>query len=200
MKKLLLLFSLICMAYASYAQEDVYKKIATETCDCIKKKNYDYSKINKADVEMALGFCMLESARNNKVPVDVNNMEEMTALGQKVGMQMAPICPEVFQALVDTGDETEQLEEVDDTEYFTVAGKISSVEEKDFVYVTLKGEDGKDVKFIWLYYFAGSDDFKDSPKKLMGKQANLTYIVLEVFDPKTKAYKSMNILSGLELK
>jgi hypothetical protein len=197
MKKLILLFSLICISLVSYAQDDVYKTIATETCDCIKKKNYDYSNVSKADVEMALGFCMLESAKKNKIAIDVNNMEEMTALGQKVGMQMAPICPEVFQALVGAKEET--VEE-DDTEYFTVAGKINSVEEKDLVFINLKDGDGKDFKFIWLYYFAGSDDFKDSPKKLIGKEVTLTYIVLEVFDPKTKAYHSVNILSGLELK
>jgi hypothetical protein len=199
MKKAALVLSLICLAFVSYAQEDVYKTIASETCDCIKKKNYDYTKISKGDVEMALGFCMLESAKKNNVNVDVNDMEGMTALGQKVGMQMAPICPEVFQALADTKDE-EQVEGEDDTEFFTVEGKITSVEEKDFVFVTLKGNDGKDVKFIWLYYFGGSDDFKAAPKKLTGKQVSLTYMVLEVFDPKTKAYYSANILSGLELK
>lgn len=199
MKKLLLLSSLICIAVASYAQEDVYKTIATETCDCIKKKNFDYSKVSKGDVEMALGICMLESAKKNKVDVSVDNIEDMTALGQKVGMQMAPICPEVFQALVGSEDEA-QVEEEDDTEFFTLEGKISSVEERDFVYLNLKGSDGKDVKFIWLYYFGGSDDFKAAPKKLMGKQVSLTYIVLEVFNPKTKEYQSMNILSGLELK
>ncbi len=199
MKKLLLLSSLICIAVVSYAQEDVYKTIATETCDCIKKKNFDYSKVSKGDVEMALGFCMLESAKKNKVDIDVNNIENMTSLGQKVGMQMAPICPEVFQAMVGTKDE-EQAEEAENTEFFTMQGKISSVEEKDFVYLNLKGSDGKDVKFIWLYYFEGSDDFKTAPKKLMGKQVSLTYMVLEVFNAKTKEYQSMNILSGLELK
>ena len=198
MKKIIFLLSLIFVAFTSFAQEDVYKTIANETCDCIKKKNYDYATVSKADVEMALGFCMLESAKKNKIAIDVNNMEEMTALGQKVGMQMAPICPEVFQALVGTKEEA--VEEEDDTEYFTVSGKINSVEEKDFVFVNLKDGDGKDFKFIWLYYFAGSDDFKDIPKKLIGKEVTLTYILLEVFDPKTKAYHSLNILSGLELK
>lgn len=200
MRKLILLFSLICISLVSYAQDDVYKTIAKETCDCLAKKNFDYKKVGKAEIQMALGLCMMESAQKNNLIIDVSNPEQMTELGQKIGMQMAPICPEVFQAFTEDAEELMGQEEEEGPEYFTFSGKVKSVEEKDFFYINVKESTGKENKFIWLYYFEGSDDFKDDPKKLIGKDVTITYMLLEVLQPKSKVYYNLNVISGLEIK
>lgn len=200
--KLLFLFVLTAISFPSFSQtEDVYKTIAKETCECMAKKNLDYTTASKADVQMTLGVCMLESAQRNKLEMDMGNVQAMTELGQKVGIQMAPLCPEVFKALINPDEQTEEVVEAeDDTEYFTLTGKVKSIEEKEFIYVTLKEASGKEQKFIWLYYFEGSDEFKNEPKKLIGKDVAITYIVLEVFQPKSKVYYNLNIISGLEIR
>lgn len=199
--KILALFVLVTASLTSFSQtDDVYKTMAKETCECIGKKKFDYATASRADVEMALGLCMMESAQRNKLEMDMSNVQEMTELGQKVGLQMAPICPEVFKAFTRTDDQSEEaVEEIDDTEYFTLAGKVKSVEEKDFIYITVKDDSGQEHKFLWLYYFDGSDEFKNEPKKLIGKDVTITYIQLEVFQPKSKSYNNTKILSGLEI-
>ena len=201
--KSLLLLVLTVISFEGFSQTDeVYKTIAKETCECIGKKNYDYSKADRADVEMTLGLCMLESAQKNKVSVDISDTEAMTALGEKIGLLMVSVCPDVFKVFMNKEEPEEQVEEIeeDETEYFTVAGTIKSIEEKDFFYINLKDESGKDYKFIWLYYFQGSDDFKEDPKKLIGKKVEITYILLEALHPKSKVYYNLNIISGLQMK
>jgi hypothetical protein len=199
--RILFLLILTTVSLPVFSQtDDVYKTIAKETCECLAKKNYDYATAGKAEVQMTLGLCMMESAQRNKLTMDIGNTQAMTELGQKVGLQMAPLCPEVFKAFLNTEEQAEEpMEEEDDTEYFTLSGKVKSIEEKDFLYVTLKEASGKEHKFIWLYYFEGSDDFKDDPKKLVGKDVSITYILLEVFQPKSKVYYNLNIISGLEM-
>ena len=197
--KNLLLFILTVISVQAFSQtDDTYKTVAKETCECIGKKNYDYEKADRADVELTLGLCMLESAQKNKLPIETTDTEAMTKLGEKVGAMMVGICPDVFKVFIDREDR-EEVEE-DDTEYFTATGTIKSMEEKDFLYLNLKDEAGQDVKFIWLYYFQGSDDFKDDPKKLVGKKVEITYIQLEVLQPKSKVYYKLNIISGLAVK
>lgn len=201
MKKNILLVSAFFLTISAFAQDDVYKTIAKETCDCIAKKNYDYNTVNKQEVEMALGLCMLESAQKNNLELDMGDTETMTKLGQKVGLLMAAVCPAVFQVFAKKNTEAveEIVEEEDDIEYFSATGKVKAIEEKDFVYIILKEDTGKEHKFIWLYYFSGSDDFKNDPKKLIGKNITITYTQLEVFQPKTKVYYNLSIPSSLEL-
>lgn len=196
------LVALLALTISGQAQSDeVYKAIAKETCECIGKKNYDYNTTSKMEIQATLGLCMMESAQRNKLEFDMNSLEDMTKLGEKVGMQMAPICPEVFKAFMDDAIqdiETDESMEEEETEYFTVTGKVKSVEEKDFVYVTLKDASGKEHKFAWFFYFEGSDEFKANPKSMIGKDVTITYILLEVLQPKTKTYYNLNILSGLQ--
>lgn len=191
---------LFCVT-VSYAQEDVYKTIAKETCDCLAKKNFDYNTVSKAEIQMSLGLCMMESAERNKLEMDLTDLQAMTELGKKVGMQMAPLCPDVFKVFAQQEEALEEIvEEEDDTEYFTTSGKIKAIEEKEFLYIILKETAGTELKFIWMFSYPGSDDFKNDPKKLIGKDVTITYILLEAFQPKTKTYADLKIISGLEIK
>lgn len=197
-KNILLLTILAIVSFPIFSQTDeVYKTIAKETCECIGKKNYDYAKADRAEVEMTLGLCMLESAQKNKLPIEISDTESMTALGEKVGLLMVGVCPDLFKVFIEKAQP--EVEE-DETEFFTTTGTVKSIEEKDFIFINLKDESGKDYKFIWLYYFQGSDDFKTDPKKLIGKKVEITYILLEALEPKSKVYYDLNIISGLVVK
>jgi hypothetical protein len=101
-KNILLLIALTIVSSQGFSQTDeVYKTIAKETCECIGKKNYDYTKADRADVEMSLGLCMLESAQKNNLPIDIADTGSMTALGEKVGVLMVGVCPDVFKVFID---------------------------------------------------------------------------------------------------
>ncbi|MBS1505020.1 MAG: hypothetical protein JSS79_00120 [Bacteroidetes bacterium] len=171
------------------AQDDVNKKIAQETCDCISKQNL--ANKSKGEIEGELGICMLDAINKNKVEIDISDQAAMTEFGKKVGMLMAPICPSVFKVFMDTDDDEKGI---------TVTGKIKSVEIEDFVYVIVHDEEGQDRRVIWLSNFSGSDSFVSDPKKLIGKNVSLKYRNVEYYVAKAKGYLSLKEIVELKIK
>jgi hypothetical protein len=181
---------LFFVVLAGQAQDDIYKTIAKETCDCIAKRNIDAAK--RAEVEMALGLCMLESINAHKIDIEVSDETAMAKFGEQVGMQMAPICPTVFNAFIESEEETQP-------EIFELSGTVKSIESGEFLYVIFKEVSGKEHKLLWFRYFPGSDDFKDNPKGLIGKKATVYYHDIECYFPKMKAYYNTKEIVELKL-
>ncbi len=189
MKKPLFFLLALVISFTTIAQEDIYRTLAIETCECISKRKMDMTK--RKEVEMALGLCMLESAQRNNMDLEMTDSEAMRKLGEKVGIQMAPICPDVFSAFIEQGK--------DETDVLSLSGKIKSVEEKDFLFITLKENGGKEHKLIWLRYFPGSDEFQEDPKKLVGKHVSITYQEIECYLPKAKLYYNNKEITSLQI-
>lgn len=191
MKKLLIVFPLF-LPLCGVSQED-YKAIAQETCDCINKK--DLSNGTKKSIEMALGLCMLEviQARNNEV--DVSDGDAMRKFGEKVGVQMAPICPAIFTKLAEADESNTSSTPASES----VNGVIKNIEEKEFLFVTFKDETNREIRLVWLRHVEGADEFLNDYKKLIGKKAKLKYQNLELFNAKAKGYFGYKELLALEL-
>ena len=85
MKKIFapIFFCLFLYVNSAQSQDDVYKIIAKETCECVTKRNIDLSK--RKEVEMALGLCMIESAQRNNLDLEMTDGEAMEKLGEKSG-------------------------------------------------------------------------------------------------------------------
>lgn len=194
MKKILTLFSGLLIAAMATAQD--LEKIAELSCECIGKK--DFSSIPKEQVEMTLGLCILEASKTSGFEFDATNIDQSRQFGEKVGMSMVTKCPEVFTKLTQymTDDEEEQEGE----ELLESSGKIKSVEVSDFVTVIVKESSGKEVKYLWLRYFSGSDDYVKDPKKLVGKDATITYREIECFMPKAGGYFKQKEIASIEFK
>lgn len=189
MKKLAAI-SLFFVVITSQAQDDIYKTIAKETCDCIAKRNIDAAK--RAEVEMALGLCMLESINAHEIDIEVSDEAAMTKFGEQVGMQMAPICPTVFKAFIESEEEVQP-------QAVELTGTVKSIESGEFLYIIFKEDSGKEHKLLWFRYFPGSDDFKDNPKGLIGKKATVFYHDIECYFPKMKAYYNTKEIVELKL-
>ncbi|QLH33897.1 MAG: hypothetical protein HWD62_17105 [Cyclobacteriaceae bacterium] len=112
------------------------------------------SAATKKQIEVALGLCMFEVIQSLNIQVDMADGEAMRKFGEKVGMQMAPLCPAIFTKLM---EETEP--DTASPTYETISGVIKSIEEKEFLFVTLKDETNKDVRLVWLRHVEGADDF-----------------------------------------
>jgi hypothetical protein len=196
MKKLIILNLFLFVAMSVSAQDDIHKKIAAETCDCVTKKNIDTSK--RSEVEMALGLCMLQSIQANQVDIEVSDEMAMSRFGEKVGLQMAPICPDLFKVFM-TEDAFEEEEEPQEVQTIQLTGKVKAIESGDLVYIVLKEDSGKEHKLLWLRYFSGSDDFKDDPKKLIGKKITISYQEIECYFPKLKGYYNAKEIVELTL-
>jgi len=171
-----------------------YQKLAQETCDCISKK--DLKDANKKSIEMALGFCLLEVIQQNGIELEITDPKAMRSFGEKVGLQMAPLCPSVFGYLIDEANKTES----DKPQVSSLSGKIKSVEEDGFLFVTLKEDGGKETRLIWLHYFNGSDDYLTNPRKLIGKKVTIEYQSTECYLPKIKGYFAYKEITNLEIE
>lgn len=189
MKKSLLLI-LLLLPLLVWAQED-YKGIAQETCECIQKK--DLSSATKKSIEVALGLCMFEVIQARNIEVDMSDGDAMRKFGEKVGMQMAPICPDIFVKLSDESEKTAPANE-------SVTGTIKSIEEKEFLFVTVKDQSNKEVRIVWLRHVEGADEFLTDYKKLIGKKVTLTYQNLELFNAKAKGYFGYKELLMIQLE
>jgi hypothetical protein len=186
---LLLIAAYILVAANTFAQDDMYNTVAQETCLCINQKNV-LSK-SKKEIEMALGLCIFESINKHKIDVDISDESAMEVYGQKVGIRMAGICPEVFQAFV-----TEEETPATTIPTLKVSGKIKAIEEGTLLTFVLREDSGKEHKLVWYGYFAGSDEYKENPKLLIGKQVTFSYKEVETFFPKAKTYiNSKEIIS-----
>lgn len=142
-----------------------------------------------------MGLCLLESAQATGMELDMSDAGAMRSLGEKVGMQMAGICPEVFSSFMEDGGGQEE-----ESEMVTITGKVKSVDDGDFLTISLKEDSGKEHKLMWLRYFPGSDEFQDDPKKLVGKRVEITYQSLECYQPKAKIYYNNKEITNLKLR
>lgn len=194
MKKILLVLIGFTVAAAVTAQD--IDKIAQLSCDCIAKK--DFSAIPKEQVEMTLGLCILEATKAADFEFDATDVEASTKFGEKVGMNMVTKCPEVFGMLTQymSDDEEEAVEEVLESS----TGKVKSVDIGEFVTVTVKESSGKEVKYLWLRYFQGSDDYTQQPKKLVGKEVTISYREIECFMPKVGGYFKQKEIASMEIR
>lgn len=187
---LLLVAAFILVAANAFAQDDMLNTVAQETCTCINQKNV--SSKSRKEIEMALGLCIFESINKHKIDVDISDESAMEAYGQKIGIRMVGICPEIFQALVND----EQTQEPAKATALQISGRVKAIEEGTLITFIVREDSGKEHKLVWYGYFAGSDEYKENPKLLIGKQVTFSYKEIETFFPKAKTYiNSKEIIS-----
>lgn len=191
MRYLHIIFACIISFGALAQTEAEFDAIAQKTCDCVTQKNPNLT--NRSEVEMALGSCMLDAAKAVGVKVDVTDGKAMEALGEKVGIRMAGLCPNI-QSFI--GEDTQARGA--EPEYVEVSGKIKSVEYGDYTTVVLQESSGKEHRLLWIHYFPGSDAYAGDPKILIGKSVTVSYSLVEVYVPKAKGYVTSKQLFGLQ--
>lgn len=189
-------FQLITMLFLFFAtthataQEDIYEEIAKKTCSCITQK--DVSKMSEQELTMELGICMIgnlgEVEGASDLNLDFTNNQAMEKFGEQIGIKMVKYCPDVFMQIGMAGnfevdDKQEQTEEIQ-----SVTGTIQEIGGTDFNIITLKGDDGRTHKLLWIGYFEGSDQLLAMPKKGIGKKVTVNFFTRECFSPKIGEY------------
>ena len=98
---------------------------------------------------------------------------------------MVKFCPEALMMLADKDDDEDVVKpkEIE----FSVPGKLKTISGEELSIVSLKDENGKTQKFVWLNNFEGSDRLINS-KKIKNLKVNLSYKNVELFSPKLKEY------------
>ena len=79
-------------------------------------------------------------------------------------------------------------------------GVVTKVEEKDFLYITIKTSAGREITLIYLDYVDGSDEWvKDAQNKLKDKKVTIKWTEEEVYQPKIKDFTNVKMLKELRI-
>lgn len=198
MKKIILLLLFMPTILMAQKKEDVYKKVATSTCECATKSN----EIS----DTALGICILDALNQltdkEKKTIGYNGsnkLEVIEKISENIGIEMVSICPEVFTKLdKDTDEDQVDTEEIADEEDLVVNGTFESVVTNEFNTVSIIDEKNEKQEFLWLVPFEG-DTLLIKKKLEKGDKLEITYSEHEFFDPKTNSYKKGNMILGMRL-
>ncbi len=199
-KTILLAVILNFTSLFAQTEDEAYVILANETCECINKKGLD---MTKNQIKANLGVCMLNSLGRNKekfkkanLHFSMNDYESGRALGEKVGVKMAVICPEVFMVFMDE----ETTDKFDDTatKPTTISGVIKSISDGDISYIAIFDLNNKVQQFIWLRNFEGSDKVIENEKAVIGKKVKIEFVNTECYIPKMKKYYMLKEIVKME--
>jgi hypothetical protein len=206
MKKTLL--TLLCCSILfigkSFAQSErvvgpAEKKITDSLCVAISR--LDMSQINgKKDAEAAFMNCFMkqsamfeEVANERKIRMDDNGA--MHQLGIDIAKNLLKMkCDKFLTLAVKMAPSSEENEES------TVTGTFKRIETKGFNYIVLGGRDDKEISFLWLHQFAGSEKFMNGTTAFIGKKMIISYKETEVYLPAAKGYYKLREVASLRIE
>ena len=196
MKKitLFLLFPVFCLAQK---KELVYKKLANITCECATRNP------NEKMTDLSLGVCIFEALDKlepkEQKTIGYNSekkMESIEGVAENVGIEMALICPTVFENLQNDEITDENVDEaIEDTFH---VGIIESITSNEFITISIIDETNIKKEFIWLFSFEGDALFIKN-KAVKGDKVEIHYREQQFFDPKTNNYKAYNEITEIKL-
>ena len=70
----------------------------------------------------------------------------------------------------------------------------------DITTLSISESQGKSTKFYWLEYFDNADELKTSPKKYINKKVTVNYTEKSVYDFVRKNYKTIKIITSIDLQ
>ena len=199
MKKYLLILILFFGSINIYSQDKTaIDKIGKETCKYFKKNKKELDNLSRNERVAKLGIKMLslydkykEDLKAEGIEVDISDDSSTEAFGQKVGVSMANHCLDLLLLL------SEDFSDEEDEINFNVVGKLKSISGDELSYVSLKDENGKTQKFVWLNNFEGSDKLINT-KKFKNLKVKLSYINVALYSPKLKEYIVRKQISKIE--
>lgn len=202
---LIIAFAMTVCANMFAQTEAQLDRIAKKTCNCYEKK-YKSGQIleSKGSHEIALGFCMLESAKEVGLKVDISGSNGMESLGEKIGTRMAIECPNTIAKLAKkldiTSEEVENEKAENEPSSKSTSGKVKEVIEGDFITIIVIDERKQEQKFVWLDHFDGDSEYTSNPQKLKGQNITIKHQSTERYVPKNREYSTYKMVSGIEVK
>ena len=216
MKKIVVYIISACLFFniTAKAQTDTsMQKDAIAVCNCLSKSKIDNTSTPEQLQQIFLS-CILSSAPDLVSKIISNGQEDQQAAEQvamNLSLEMVKNgCP-AFQKIATAmmgggGNDTMQMEmpmqmpsKVETAQ--SLEGVVTKVEERDFTYITIKTNTGRELTFIYYGYVPGSDDWiKDATTKLKNKNVSISYVESEVYQPKFKQFMNVKEIKTLTIK
>lgn len=188
---LALLFMLCCFMFG-YSQ-NMLDTLTRETCDCIANK--DLESFDAEQLNLELGFCMIESLNRHKdaehaLDVNIYDAESMRELGEQVGMRMAVTCPEVIAKIAALSNDKAAAEN-------ELEGIIVGIEGREFGFVIVEDASGRAHKLLWLRYFDNAEQLTQNPNGAIGKRVRVRFEPIECYSPAEGDYFERKEITAL---
>jgi len=197
----------------SFAQSDekaLMDKLCSEACQKIEKVDIK-SKDDASTIEVKLGTAFLPVIQDHQAEIkrvwnlDINNPGEAQKIGEKLGQSLVFTCPR-FQEITGMlmqkdpnlmSDVKDRLADRNTAAPASqqVTGTIAKIEGQDVASVFVNTDDGETVKLLWLDDFEGSSFLTNG--NYSGKKFQFSYIKRLIYQPQSKSYKEVKVISGL---
>lgn len=191
----IILFIFLLVNSSSFGQ-DIYEKIAEETCGCTSKIDF---KKEDANFDMQFGLCILQAynshineiAENERL--DFSDKEQMKNFGRDIGLKMIKYCPDSIMNFgnIALADEEEEVDS-----FFEIEGIFTGTKLGSFLNIQIVEPNGKTNNFIILQNFDNA--FLITDKVLKNKDVvTVIYYTIDLFDHKLNRFVSTNILTDI---
>lgn len=209
----LFLFSTFLSFSQKSAKEEVIEKISTSVCECTSKR-----KIDKDNVKIGLGSCLLEAMNTHKTEmlkaynakkIDKNLIQ---TVGEAAGGEMINICPEVLDLLLsdekfvneiisdfsnkESNSKNQSSADSFSDDNLNVSGVYSETKYDGYLQIVVKEESGRINNFILLNDFDTSFLITDKVLKSNDK-VKVSYYISDIYDYKINKFISFKIITNL---
>ena len=210
---LLFLFSTFLSFSQKSAKEEVIEKISTSVCECTSKR-----KIDKDNVKIGLGSCLLEAMNTHKTEMlkayNVKKIDKnlIQTVGEAAGGKMIDICPEVLDLLLsdekfvneiisDFSNNKSNSKNQDSTNNFTdgnlfIDGVYTETKYEGYLQIVVKEDSGRINNLILLNDFDTSFLITDKVLK-SNEKIKVYYYISDIYDYKINKFVSCKIITNL---
>jgi hypothetical protein len=179
-------------------------KIAEESCSCLENIS-DTS--NPTQINMEMGLCIIDASMPYKKQllkdygIDMDLIDQYgEKLGRLVGVKLASVCPNTLVKVTRLTQNKEETQEEVYSNVQIVNGRITKIEQDQFVVFSLKDEMNKISKYYWLYGIESDYDLVSKFMDLLNNEVSITFETLEFFDPKIEVYRQFKVIKELSVE
>jgi len=206
MKKILSVFVILSCLFIqrSFAQtERVPGPAERRITDslCVEINRLDMSKVGTGKAaESAFMDCLMKQSAlfedvANERKVQMEDKAAMRQIGSDIAKNLLKMKCDGFMKLA-----LKMADKSGAPSSETASGTLKRIDTKGFNYIVLTADDGKEMSFLWLRQFAGSEKFMNSGTVYTGKKVTINYQELEVYLPQAKGYYKVKEIVSLSVE
>ncbi len=214
MKKILTLVAILyCFAAEAQMSKDSLIQIMTKEA-CEELNNKDLSNINGKNFEAEIGMLLVPTMMNHLDDIEriygggMEDQEAMKKMGADLGMKLTIKCPKFMEMTMNAlkggkspiePSSNKSAPKVEFAEE-SMSGTLLTVNAGDITTLSVSQTKGKITKLYWLEYFENADELKANSKKYLNKKVTVSYTEKSVYDFVRKNYKTIKVITGIDLE
>jgi hypothetical protein len=194
-------------------KDSLLNKMSLEVCKEIEKK--DFSNSDPSNLQYEIGILMVPAITGNLEAIEaiygsaITDKKSMEKMSIDLAMKLMTNCPKFTKVAMELGGMGQKTPSDEKIKYTppkfvtnenTISGTFLSLNAGDFTSVSIKGKDGKTERYYWFDYFENADFFASNTKKFIQKKVTVQYETKEVYEVAKKEYKTIKVITKLELE